>query len=81
MSAFSIIIIVVISVFFVISICCNLILLRKYKSAVSEADELRCEKISVKSKLSMIEYIVREYVETNKNPFTLLRDISNILKE
>lgn len=43
---------------------------------------LECqEDLKRKNKLSMVEYYYREYTEKNANPYTILRSMSNILKD
>lgn len=55
---------------------------KKQKKLEKEIEELHKEKkdwLKDKSKLILIDSRMREYKETNKNPFTVLRDIRNLL--
>lgn len=52
----------------------------KYKKLYKQLIDKNKEFTYVKNRLSMIEYYHRNYKE-GKNPFTVLRDISNTLYE
>ena len=52
----------------------------KYKKLYNQLIDKNKEFTHVKNRLSMIEYYHRNYKE-GKNPFTVLRDISNTLYE
>lgn len=61
-------------VFFILLIISKI----KYKKLYNQLIDKNKEFTQVKNKLSMIEYYHRNYKE-GKNPFTVLRDISNTL--
>lgn len=63
-------------VFFILLIISKI----KYKKLYKQLIDKNKEFTQVKNKLSMIEYYHRNYKE-GKNPFTVLRDISNTLYE
>lgn len=63
-------------VFFILLIISKI----KYKKLYNQLIDKNKEFTQVKNKLSMIEYYHRNYKE-GKNPFTVLRDISNTLYE
>lgn len=50
------------------------------KKIIKERDELARNNLQLKNKQSMIEYKLREYKEKNGNPYTLIRDINNIIR-
>lgn len=50
------------------------------KKIIKERDELVRNNLQLKNKQSMIEYKLREYKEKNGNPYTLIRDINNIIR-
>lgn len=50
------------------------------KELIETLDEFSRENRRIKDRLSMIEYKLRNYEETNGNPFTLIRDIKNIIR-
>lgn len=63
-------------VFFILLIISKI----KYKKLYKQLIDKNKEFTYVKNRLSMIEYYHRNYKE-GKNPFTVLRDISNTLYE
>lgn len=63
-------------VFFILLIISKI----KYKKLYNQLIDKNKEFTHVKNRLSMIEYYHRNYKE-GKNPFTVLRDISNTLYE
>lgn len=63
-------------VFFILLIISKI----KYKKLYKQLIDKNKEFTQVKNRLSMIEYYHRNYKE-GKNPFTVLRDISNTLYE
>lgn len=50
------------------------------KKIIKERDELARNNLQLKNKQSMVEYKLREYKEKNGNPYTLIRDINNIIR-
>ena len=50
------------------------------KKIIKERDELARNNLQLKNTQSMIEYKLREYKEKNGNPYTLIRDINNIIR-
>lgn len=50
------------------------------KKIIKERDELARNNLQLKNKQSMIEYKLREYKEKNGNPYTLIRNINNIIR-
>ena len=50
------------------------------KKIIKERDELARNNLQLKNKQSMIEYKLREYKEKNGIPYTLIRDINNIIR-
>lgn len=63
-------------VFFILLIISKIKYIKLYKQLIDKNKEFT----QVKNRLSMIEYYHRNYKE-GKNPFTVLRDISNTLYE
>ena len=63
-------------VFFILLIISKI----KYKKLYKQLIDKNKEFTQIKNRLSMIEYYHRNYKE-GKNPFTVLRDISNTLYE
>ena len=53
---------------------------RNKKQLIKELEEISRDRKRFKDRLSMIEYKLRNYEETNGNPFTLIRDIKNIIR-
>lgn len=51
------------------------------RDLIEKFEEFSRENRKIKDRLSMIEYKLRNYEETNGNPFTLIRDIKNIIRE
>lgn len=49
------------------------------KQLKQELDEAKSDALFYKNKLSMIESKLREQKETNKNAYTTLREINNIM--
>lgn len=50
------------------------------RDLIKTFEEFSRENRKIKDRLSMIEYKLRNYEEANGNPFTLIRDIKNIIR-
>lgn len=70
---------IIISVFILVLIIFNIIILIKMLKYRGEVFRHTHEVTLDRARMSMIEYTFRKYKE-GQNPFTTLRDISNILK-
>lgn len=74
------ILIVVLSVLLLLSIVCVVKLLIEVKYFQEKISEDNYSHLLSKNKLSMVEYYFRELKETNGNPYTFIRNISNVLQ-
>lgn len=74
------ILIVVLSVLLLLSIVCVVKLLIEVKYFQEKIAEDNYSHLLSKNKLSMVEYYFRELKETNGNPYTFIRNISNVLQ-
>lgn len=72
--------IVVLSVLLLLSIVCVVKLLIEVKYFQEKIDEDNYSHLLSKNKLSMVEYYFRELKETKGNPYTFIRNISNVLQ-
>lgn len=74
------ILIVVLSVLLLLSIVCVVKLLIEVKYFQEKISEDNYSHLLSKNKLSMVEYYFRELKETKGNPYTFIRNISNVLQ-
>lgn len=74
------ILIVVLSVLLLLSFVCVVKLLIEVKYFQEKIDEDNYSHLLSKNKLSMVEYYFRELKETKGNPYTFIRNISNVLQ-
>lgn len=74
------ILIVVLSVLLLLSIVCIVKLLIEVKYFQEKIAEDNYSHLLSKNKLSMVEYYFRELKETKGNPYTFIRNISNVLQ-
>lgn len=74
------ILIVVLSVLLLLSIICVVKLLIEVKYFQEKISEDNYSHLLSKNKLSMVEYYFRELKETKGNPYTFIRNISNVLQ-
>ncbi len=74
------ILIVVLSVLLLLSIVCVVKLLIEMKYFQEKISEDNYSHLLSKNKLSMVEYYFRELKETKGNPYTFIRNISNVLQ-
>lgn len=74
------ILIVVLSVLLLLSIVCVVKLLLEVKYFQEKISEDNYSHLLSKNKLSMVEYYFRELKETKGNPYTFIRNISNVLQ-
>lgn len=74
------ILIVVLSVLLLLSVVCNVKLLIEVKYFQEKIVEDNYSHLLSKNKLSMVEYYFRELKETKGNPYTFIRNISNVLQ-
>lgn len=74
------ILIVVLSVLLLLSIVCVVKLLIEVKYFQEKIYEDNYSHLLSKNKLSMVEYYFRELKETKGNPYTFIRNISNVLQ-
>ena len=56
----------------------NIVLILKYRKMQEEYYEIKSEYLFKANQISMIEYHYRNFKE-GKNPYTVIRDISNVL--
>ena len=75
------ILIVVLSVLLLLSIVCVVKLLIEVKYFQEKISEDNYSHLLSKNKLSMVEYYFRELKETKGNPYTFIRNISNVLQK
>lgn len=74
------ILIVVLGVLLLLSVVCNVKLLIEVKYFQEKIAEDNYSHLLSKNKLSMVEYYFRELKETKGNPYTFIRNISNVLQ-
>lgn len=74
------ILIVVLGVLLLLSVVCNVKLLIEVKYFQEKISEDNYSHLLSKNKLSMVEYYFRELKETKGNPYTFIRNISNVLQ-
>ena len=74
------ILIVVLGVLLLLSVVCNEKLLIEVKYFQEKIAEDNYSHLLSKNKLSMVEYYFRELKETKGNPYTFIRNISNVLQ-
>lgn len=74
------ILIVVLSVLLLLSVVCNVKLLIEVKYFQEKIVEDNYSHLLSKNKLLMVEYYFRELKETKGNPYTFIRNISNVLQ-
>lgn len=74
------ILIIVLSVLLLLSIVCVVKLLIEVKYFQKKISEDNYSHLLSKNKLSMVEYYFRELKETKGNPYTFIRNISNVLQ-
>ena len=74
------ILIVVLSVLLLLSIVCVVKLLIEVKYFQEKISEDNYSHLLSKNKLSMVEYYFRALKETKGNPYTFIRNISNVLQ-
>lgn len=74
------ILIVVLGVLLLLSVVCNVKLLIEVKYFQEKITEDNYSHLLSKNKLSMVEYYFRELKETKGNPYTFIRNISNVLQ-
>lgn len=74
------ILIVVLGVLLLLSVVCNVKLLIEVKYFQEKIAEDNYSHLLSKNKLSMVEYYYRELKETKGNPYTFIRNISNVLQ-
>lgn len=74
------ILIVVLGVLLLLSIVCVVKLLIEVKYFQEKISEDNYSHLLSKNKLSMVEYYFRELKETKGNPYTFIRNISNVLQ-
>lgn len=74
------ILIVVLGVLLLLSVVCVVKLLIEVKYFQEKISEDNYSHLLSKNKLSMVEYYFRELKETKGNPYTFIRNISNVLQ-
>lgn len=75
----SLLIIIVLVIAVIILLVMYLISNVRYKELEDDFYNLAKDGFRDSNKIIMIEYYIREYKEQNKNAFTVLRDISNLI--